>query len=82
MTDALANIPCPKCHKTFALPLTEISPGKNKTCPNCATVINFGGQDAAKVQHAIDQLSSQLGSASVRISVKVKSGRPWWKLWG
>jgi hypothetical protein len=75
MTDAVANIPCPKCRKSFAVPLTEIS-------PNCATVINFGGQDAAKVQHALDQLASQLGNASIKISVKTKARNPWWKFWG
>lgn len=78
-----ANIPCPHCHKTFSVLLTEIGPGKTKPCPNCGSVVRFAGQDATNVQHAIDQLKTQLGGSNVKINVNVrtKTKRPWWKFW-
>jgi hypothetical protein len=35
-------------------------------------------EDAAKIQRAIDQLKG----ARVKVNVKVKSRKPWWKFWG
>jgi hypothetical protein len=77
-----ATIPCPKCHESFTVPLVDISPGKTASCPSCGNQITFAGQDAAKVQNVIDQLVSQVGAGSVKVTVKAKVRRPWWKVWG
>ena len=82
---------CPKCQGSLVVPISEISPGKSIVCPSCATTISFAGQDAAKVQAAIDQLTNQLGSGAVKVTVNMKQPanqptnqpakqhHPWWK---
>jgi hypothetical protein len=75
------NIPCPHCHKSFAVRFDEIGPDKARSCPNCGAAIRFAGQDLSKVQQTIDQLTNQVGDASVKVSVKTRVRRPWWKFW-
>ena len=82
---------CPKCQGSLVVPLSEISPGRSTVCPSCATTISFAGQDAAKVQAAINQLTDQLGSGAVKVTVNMKQPtkqlanqptkqrHPWWK---
>jgi len=82
MTTLTADIPCPRCHKKLAVPLAEIGPGKSRSCPNCGEIMKFAGQDPRKIMKALDQLASQAGSASVKVTVKTKGRRPWWKFWG
>jgi len=31
---------------------------------------------------AVDQLGAQLKGASIKVEVRVKARRPWWKFWG
>ena len=76
-----ANITCPHCHKVFSVPLRQIRPGNARVCPNCSATVKFAGQDAAKVQEAVDQLTRQVGNASVKVTVKTRVRRPWWKFW-
>jgi hypothetical protein len=72
-----ANIRCPKCHYAFSVAFADMSPGKTATCLNCGEQITFAGQDAAKVQQAIDQLTRELGENAAKVTVKTKSKRPW-----
>ena len=81
MTMLDANIHCPSCHKSISVPLSEIGPGKSNPCPNCGTIIKFAGADASKVQQVIDQLGTQSGNVSVKVTVKTKQNRPWWRFW-
>lgn len=76
-----ANIPCPHCHKTFQIQLDQIRPGNGRPCPHCGTTLKFAGTDASKVQQAIEQLTHQVGNASVKVTIKTKVRRPWWKFW-
>ena len=76
------SIPCPRCRRPFTVALDEIRPGLTRACPSCGTQIKFAGQDASKVQQAVDQLGAQLKGASIKVEVKVKARRPWWKFWG
>ena len=75
------NIPCPLCHKSFSVRSEEIGPGKAHACPHCRATIKFEGQDLRKVQQSIDQLTKELGSASVKVNFKTHAPRPWWKFW-
>ena len=63
------------------MPLDEISPGRNASCRACGELITFAGQDAAKIQEALEQLTGMLGSSSVKVTVKTKTCRPWWRVW-
>ena len=72
------DIACPKCGKTLQVALAQLGPGHAMNCPGCGTVIHFAGNDGAKVQQAIDQLKG----ASVKVNVKLRTRRPWWKFWG
>ena len=76
-----ANIPCPHCHKRVPVRFDQIGPGKILLCPNCSATIRFSGQDLSQVQQAIAQLTGQLGNASVKVNVKTRLRRPWWKFW-
>ena len=76
-----AKIPCPRCGKSFAVPLTEMAPGTSRPCPNCGVVVKFSGQDPSKIQGLIDELGSQAPGASTKVTVKTKGQRPWWKFW-
>jgi hypothetical protein len=49
MTTLNADIPCPRCHKSFAVPLAEMGPGKSRSCPNCGEIMKFAGQDPGKM---------------------------------
>ena len=44
-------------------------------------MIRFAGADASKVQEVIDQLGGQIGSGSIKVTVKTKQKRPWWRFW-
>ena len=81
MSTMEAKIPCPHCQTGFQVPLEQLRPGNSRLCPNCGTTVKFAGQDASKVQQAIDQLSHQLGNASVKVTVKTQVRRAWWKFW-
>ena len=81
MTMLAADISCPKCHKSVSVPFGEIGPGKSKPCPNCGTIIRFAGADVGKVQQVIDQLGAQGSGASVKVTVKARQKRPWWRFW-
>ena len=76
-----ANIPCPHCHKSFSARFDQISPGKTTACPNCGAMITFAGQDLNKVQQAVDDLTKNVGAATVKVNVKTRIKRPWWKFW-
>jgi predicted Zn finger-like uncharacterized protein len=76
-----ATIPCPHCHKSFQVPLEQIRPGNDRACPNCGATIKFAGDDASKVQQAVEQLARQVGDTAVRVTVKTRARRPWWKFW-
>jgi len=76
-----ANIACPHCKKNFSVRFDEIGPGKARSCPNCGATIRFAGQDLGNVQQMIDQLSNAAGNTSVKVNVKVRVRRPWWKFW-
>jgi hypothetical protein len=82
MTQLEASVPCPHCHTKFPVPLQDMAPGKSKTCPHCGTIMRFAGQDASKVQQVMDQLGDKLTNASIKVTIKTKQRRPWWKFWG
>jgi len=75
------KIPCPICHKSFSVRSEEISPGKTTACPNCGKMITFAGQDLQKVQQAIDKLTKDVGTATVKVNVKTRIKHPWWQFW-
>lgn len=81
MSELETTIRCPHCQRDFSLPLMALVPGSSRACPHCGTSIRFAGQDGGKVQQAIDQITS-LAGANVKVTVKVKQKRPWWKFWG
>ena len=83
MTTAEATLTCPKCHTGFRIALREMTPGSSRACPHCGTMIRFSGQDAGKVQQALDQLEGSLGGAGIKINVRMrqKQQKPWWKFW-
>ena len=83
MTDVEVNIPCPRCRKPFPVSLSTIGQGRSASCPACGTPVTFAGSDAAGVQRAIDQLQGQMGDGAVKVKVRVRtrSKRPWWKFW-
>lgn len=82
MTTMEANIPCARCHKSFTVPLGELRPGNRRACPHCGASITFSGQDASKVQQAVEQMTHQVGNAAVQVTVTTKPSRPWWQFWG
>lgn len=81
MTAIEADIPCPRCRKSSKVPLSEIGPGKSRSCPACGAQIVFSGQDGSGIQRALDQLGSTLGGANIKVTAKTKTRRSWWKLW-
>jgi hypothetical protein len=81
MSELQADIPCPHCRRSFSVPLAEMGPGRSRSCPNCGAAIRFAGDDAGKVQQAVDQLRRQFGDAAVEVKVKTRERHPWWKFW-
>lgn len=81
MTTIEVAVPCPHCRQKHQVPLAEIGQGKSHPCPNCGTIIAFAGPDGGGIQRALDQLGSQLGGGAVKVTVKTRVRRPWWKLW-
>lgn len=82
MTALEATLSCPRCGKSLSVLFADIAPGKHHVCDGCGEVITFAGADASKVQQMIDALGAKLPGVSVNVNVKVKTRRPWWKLWG
>ncbi|HBR17218.1 MAG TPA: hypothetical protein DD725_06390 [Deltaproteobacteria bacterium] len=80
MSGLEAKIPCPRCGKSFSVPLGGIVPGASQPCPNCGTQIMFAGQDASKVNKVMEQLGALGPGVEVKVTVKEKR-RPWWKFW-
>jgi uncharacterized Zn finger protein len=77
------QIACPKCGRKREIPLAEMTDGSAVACDGCGELIRFRGANTAAVQQAIDELQAKLGgTAKLNVRVKVKSRRPWWKLWG
>jgi len=77
------QIACPKCGRKRELPLAEMTDGSAVACDGCGELIRFRGANTVAVQQAIDELQAKLGgTAKLNVRVKVKSRRPWWKLWG
>jgi uncharacterized Zn finger protein len=77
------QIACPKCGRKRELPLAEMTEGSAVACDGCGELMRFRGANTAAVQQAIDELQAKLGgTAKLNVRVKVKSRRPWWKLWG
>lgn len=44
-------------------------------------IIKFAGADAGKVQQIIDQLGAQGAGVSIKVKVRTKQKRPWWRFW-
>jgi hypothetical protein len=81
MSKIEANITCPHCHAAFSMALEAMSPGKSGQCPHCGATIKFAGQDGSKIQEALDQLGDKLKDTPIKVTVKTKQLRPWWKFW-
>ena len=64
------------------MPLSDLRPGNRHTCPLCGATVTFSGQDGSKVQEAIDRLARDTGGVSVKVNVRTRISRPWWKFWG
>jgi hypothetical protein len=55
-----APIPCPNCNRKFNFPIAKMRPGTSTKCPSCGAVIDFKGDDGAKVQRAFDDLEKTI----------------------
>ena len=76
-----ANIPCPHCNKSLTARFDQVGPGKGIPCPNCGATIRFSGEDLGQVQEAVAQLAGQIGNNSIKVKVRTRIHRPWWKFW-
>ena len=54
------DIDCPSCNHSFKQKLENLRPGNSCKCPSCGSEINFTGDDASKVQKAIDDLEKSM----------------------
>ena len=82
MNPLQATVPCPKCREKISIPLEAMAPGRSHPCPSCGTVMKFSGQDASKLRQTLEQLGGALPGASIKVNIKTRTRRPWWKFWG
>lgn len=70
MTKLTIDLECPNCYRKFKQTLEDMCPGRSRTCPHCRTVIEFSGDDASKIQRAVDDLERTLKRVSGTTRIK------------
>jgi len=65
------DLQCPNCHGKFKQKVEDMRPGQSRSCPYCATIIEFTGDDGREAQRAIDNLTRAMKRASKTIKIKL-----------
>jgi endogenous inhibitor of DNA gyrase (YacG/DUF329 family) len=72
VTNLEIQVPCPKCHQTFAVSMADIHEGASRTCPHCGAAMRFKGADGGKIQKAIDDLGKAATNVTTNVKVTIK----------